>query len=524
LAGIALQWTWLRGHATSGYRGPDRRRAAVVAAPTSRTLALALGVFVVLTVAVALAAAGLGPSTAPTTARDLQWVTASTAMLAAVAAAVYAMRWRLVGEAAALWTAGGLLVYGATAIAFPAILQSLNPASADAATWAGVLRPASVFVVIVLLALAAGAPMVDSTLTPRRLVVVATSAGALGMAGAAASKAFRLVLGPAIGEPPRSGAMALGQVGIAIVWLALGSVFLHQALRRGRMSSAWLGIMLLALAEARLAVGISVTRGSSWMVASQAFRVIGAAAALAGAVRGLQQAFVEQRAHLVDSLIELESARARERAAEASAEERAHDLRAALAGIGGAAVTLERYHDTLTAEERSMLAGAVSAEINRLQSIVGRVRREPEVFGVAGALHPILVCAASQGAGVDVDLPSDLLVVGRSDDLAEAMQNLVDNARRYAPGSTVEVRGERRGLQVEVRVEDRGPGVPLAERERIFERGWRGRSDVDGSGLGLHVAARLVRDMGGDIRVEERPGGGASFVLTLLAGTEGADQ
>jgi signal transduction histidine kinase len=71
--------------------------------------------------------------------------------------------------------------------------------------------------------------------------------------------------------------------------------------------------------------------------------------------------------------------------------------------------------------------------------------------------------------------------------------------------------------RIELRVEDRGPGVRADIRRLIFERGWRGQDDVEGSGLGLYVAARLVRDQGGDLHVEERAGGGASFVMTLVS-------
>jgi signal transduction histidine kinase len=105
--------------------------------------------------------------------------------------------------------------------------------------------------------------------------------------------------------------------------------------------------------------------------------------------------------------------------------------------------------------------------------------------------------------------------------LQEILQNLLDNARRYAPGSSIDVRAARADAWVVLRVDDRGPGIPRDEHERVFERGYCSGARRDGSGLGLYVAARLLRDQGGHLRVEDRAGGGASFVLTLPAEAEG---
>jgi signal transduction histidine kinase len=91
----------------------------------------------------------------------------------------------------------------------------------------------------------------------------------------------------------------------------------------------------------------------------------------------------------------------------------------------------------------------------------------------------------------------------------------LDNAREHAAMSSVRVRTERVGTRVQIRVEDLGPGVPTAHRELIFLRGVT--TAVQGSGLGLHVARQLMREQGGDVWVEDRIGGGASFVVSLPA-------
>jgi light-regulated signal transduction histidine kinase (bacteriophytochrome) len=75
---------------------------------------------------------------------------------------------------------------------------------------------------------------------------------------------------------------------------------------------------------------------------------------------------------------------------------------------------------------------------------------------------------------------------------------------------------------VRIEVEDHGPGVPVASRSTIFARGVRA-PEAGGTGLGLFVARRLAQDDGGDLWVQDAPGGGASFVLGLADGSARRD-
>jgi signal transduction histidine kinase len=374
-----------------------------------------------------------------------------------------------------------------------------------------------------LLAMAAVGPAVHAGLRPVRVVVFAAVGALMAMVAAAASSDFRLLLGPAIDRAPVGGPGAFGQVGVALLWLALGTAFIFPVPWGGRRRAPWIGVMLLSLAEARLALAASIGGDPVWMLTSQLFRLFGVGAALGGAFHQLQLAFTVQRANLLESLEELGSARAERRAAEATAEERAHDLRSALAGIGGAAVTLERYHSRLSDEERASLARAVTAEIARLQQIVGHARPGPAPFEVQPALEPVLVCSGSRHSDIALDIPQGLTAFGRSSEVAEVVQNLVDNAAQHA-GTEILVRARQRGASVEIRVEDRGPGIAARDRQQIFKRGWRGNLQTEGSGLGLFNARELVREQKGALWVEERAGGGASFVVALPGGTawEGA--
>jgi PAS domain S-box-containing protein len=97
--------------------------------------------------------------------------------------------------------------------------------------------------------------------------------------------------------------------------------------------------------------------------------------------------------------------------------------------------------------------------------------------------------------------------------------HLLDNALKYAPGEPVVVSAEGEAGFVAVSVMDHGPGVPEAERERVFEMFHRLDSsdsrEIYGHGLGLHLVRRFVEMMGGDVRIDEAPGGGARIVLRL---------
>ncbi|WP_150290320.1 sensor histidine kinase [Sphingobium estronivorans] len=111
------------------------------------------------------------------------------------------------------------------------------------------------------------------------------------------------------------------------------------------------------------------------------------------------------------------------------------------------------------------------------------------------------------------------LAVGEFRRALQILMNLVGNAVRYAPeGSTVRIETGRDGEQAWIAVLDQGDGVPTDSRERIFDKFERlGRSDAGGSGLGLYISRRLARAMGGDIRVDDAPEGGARFALLLPA-------
>jgi two-component system sensor histidine kinase KdpD len=117
--------------------------------------------------------------------------------------------------------------------------------------------------------------------------------------------------------------------------------------------------------------------------------------------------------------------------------------------------------------------------------------------------------------------PDGELLFGRFDltHSVRILVTLVENAHKYAPTDTViELNARRSGERIEVTVADRGPGIPLSERERAFEPFNRSPGlppDVGGAGLGLAIARRLAEAQGASLRYESREGGGSVFTYSI---------
>jgi signal transduction histidine kinase len=167
----------------------------------------------------------------------------------------------------------------------------------------------------------------------------------------------------------------------------------------------------------------------------------------------------------------------------------------------------------------SALAGEL-LDLSRLDAQV-QLRSEPVELGeVARAVAAEFELAARERA-VDLEVvppPAPCWGRGDPDAVARVVRILLDNAMRYGPdGELVRVKTYSAGHQVLIEVADRGPGVPPAERERIFERFHRG-SDAGaggGFGLGLAIGRGLAQRMGGALELAEGGRPGARFVLRL---------
>jgi two-component system sensor histidine kinase KdpD len=207
-----------------------------------------------------------------------------------------------------------------------------------------------------------------------------------------------------------------------------------------------------------------------------------------------------------------------------------HDLRTPLAGIKAASSALRSDEIDLDDADRAELAVTIDESADRLAGLVENLLDMSRLQAgvVSPALSPSDVPAvvyqavsgldAAERARVELDWPVDPPAVLADPGLLErVVANLVSNALHHAPDGPVTVTAGAFGDRIELRVVDRGPGVPLADRERVFAPFQRlgDTPSGQGVGLGLAVARGLTEAMGGTVTAEDTPGGGLTMVVSL---------
>jgi signal transduction histidine kinase len=195
-----------------------------------------------------------------------------------------------------------------------------------------------------------------------------------------------------------------------------------------------------------------------------------------------------------------------------------HELRSPLARMKMAVSML----DDAPPAQRDKLKREIDTNVAELGALVEEVllasRLDAALALEQSERVDLLALAAEEAARVDAAANGvSLTVNGDERLLRRALRNLLENARRYG-GGEIGVSTERAAGRSVVRVCDRGPGVPEALRERIFEAFYRlpGHAEREGGvGLGLSLVRQIAERHGGTVRCEARDGGGSCFVLTL---------
>ena len=199
-----------------------------------------------------------------------------------------------------------------------------------------------------------------------------------------------------------------------------------------------------------------------------------------------------------------------------------HKLRSPLARIRMALELMQERPSATTRDE-------IARNIHELDQLIDEILLASRLDAAPDDLGPfepvdLVGLGAEECARTEAELdvqadPQALVVPGVARLLRRALRNLLENARRHGAGSVALTLGVSNG-QVQLRVCDQGPGVPVALRERIFEPFFRlpGASERDGGvGLGLALVRSIAQRHGGTAHCEDRPGGGACFVLRLPA-------
>jgi two-component system sensor histidine kinase KdpD len=208
-----------------------------------------------------------------------------------------------------------------------------------------------------------------------------------------------------------------------------------------------------------------------------------------------------------------------------------HDLRTPLASITGALSSILDDASLLTEEAKIDLIQTAWEQSLRLNRLVGnllditrlesgalKIVRQPydvqELVGVTLAQMPNRL----QGRIIKRTIPDGLPPVAIDlTFMVQALMNLVDNAIKYAPpNEPIEIEAYQEEQMVVIAVKDRGPGLPEAELEHIFSKFFRLDSGgISGTGLGLSITRGIVEAHNGRVWAQNRPGGGAVFLMTL---------
>ena len=210
-----------------------------------------------------------------------------------------------------------------------------------------------------------------------------------------------------------------------------------------------------------------------------------------------------------------------------------HELRTPLTTLQGQLDVLGRgaatdpvaMHESLASMRREVTRMSALVEdlltLTRLESPGGQGRREVVDMDalVAETVDEQSVRHPDQRVEIEAASAGTALVTGDQEQLRRVVLNLATNAAKYAPGGLHHWRTRREGSTVVLSLTDQGPGIPAAERARVFDRFYRGEAEAGrapGSGLGLAIVRSIVEAHGGTVTVDSE-GGGTTFTVTLPA-------
>lgn len=495
------------GRANGRYRGPDRRGRndglRVPVAP-SHVVVLTLAV----SVGAGVPALFLIPRH-PSAATVGTYGAIAASLLLVAAGCTRLVAWRVAGRAVLGWLGSAFVVLGIIILVSDG-LSGLGVAPAMA------VRPADSFVGSAVAGWLIWRGLTDAevnaALSPLATLCWSGATGLLLMGLLNAAKVNELLPAWVTGNAT---SIALYSVS-ACIWAGAGLYGWRARARAAAAMTPW-GAVVAGLLMLGFAARAFSPLSSLSTLASSACLFTGAALALAACIIRLQEILKSgdraQRKLQIALITSLHQAANDRR----GVEEWLHDVRNAVAGLQAAdAVLRDELHADI--RDRLALADAVTAELARLHALVDPVSQiNISDIDLIGTLEPIVAAERALGADIDLALgPRAVRADGRA--LGRVVQNLLANARRYAPAAPVVITSTQVAGRVEISVRDHGPGMACTELAVAFERGVRGSEGAQaaGNGLGLYVARTLMRAMGGDIWAEHPGDGpGCRVVLSL---------
>lgn len=252
-------------------------------------------------------------------------------------------------------------------------------------------------------------------------------------------------------------------------------------------------------------------RARTWLVIAPIVSVSTAASVVAVTVAASRRAQRDDHHRRFDLELDAATAEVRERLRIAEGRERRHALVNAFTAVEGAATILAR--ESIRPSDRSTLTEVLDSGLNRVRGLLaGELAPDHATVSLAEAAA-LVAKEPPWDETVDVQVPADLVAVASRREIEEALRQVLTYAKWRAPAGPLVVRGRGEGESVLLWVDDHGPHVPARRRRAFLDPDCR--LPHHETVTTLHVAIRLVREQGGDFRIEERPGGGASFGIAM---------
>ncbi len=301
-------------------------------------------------------------------------------------------------------------------------------------------------------------------------------------------------------------------VALPAIWVLLGLLTLVRARPPQTAVRTCLGTALLLLATAQLVAPPDLRIDDAPRATAAAGVGLASVLLLLGGLSlSLRQSYEAQRRRILAAELEAAQGASRLEGDRLLNSRKAHDQKAALLAIE-AVISLLEKSDAIDPGARQRLCSAATGELRRLR---GSAPESAET-DLRELVEPVVALANAAGAKVTMKIRAGLSVTD-GPELVDVVRNLISNAVRHGGDANVVIEARRFDYEfLELSVTDRGPGIASARRFDLFEPG-RTSGGEENSGLGLHSARSLLREMGGDLVLDRSYVDGARFTARIPA-------